>query len=148
MAKEKIIIEKESKTDIAYRLLSKKDKEIGFYELWEKVKKEFMKANPDYEGNLDEDISFFYTNLTLDGRFVNVGDNKWNLRDRVTFEKVHLDMNEIYAEDEEEPTGDEEETEYVKTPDEFDENFEESSDDDDISHYRSKVSDEDEDEEF
>ena len=102
MAKETLIKERESKTDIAYRLMSKRKKERSFYDLWEDVKAELVKLYGEESiENIDEDISFFYTNLTLDGRFVNVGDNKWNLRERVTFDKVHIDMNDIYVEDEE-----------------------------------------------
>ena len=79
MAKENLIKERESKTDIAYRLMSKRKKERSFYDLWEDVKAELVKLYGEESiENIDEDISFFYTNLTLDGRFVNVGDNKWN----------------------------------------------------------------------
>ena len=103
MSKDTVIREKESKTDIAYRVMLKKKKERSFYDLWEDVKNELAKVNePEALENIDEDISFFYTNLTLDGRFVNVGENKWDLRERVTFDKVHIDMNEIYADEEEE----------------------------------------------
>ena len=66
-----------------------------------------------------KDISFFYTNLTLDGRFVNVGENKWNLRERVTFDKIHVDMNEFYADVEETSDEDEEnQTQYIRFDDE------------------------------
>ena len=47
-------------------------------------------------------ISNFYTNLTLDGRFVNLGDNEWDLRSNQTYDKVHIDMNDVYTEMEEE----------------------------------------------
>ena len=47
-------------------------------------------------------VSYFYTQLTLDGRFVTLGENVWDLRIRHTFDKVHIDMNEVYSEDEEE----------------------------------------------
>ena len=147
MAKETIIKERESKTDIAYRLMSKKKKERNFYDLWEEVKAELAKVvDPEELVNIDEDISFFYTNLTLDGRFVNVGDNKWNLRERVTFDRVHIDMNEIYAEeDEEEISEDEETNEYIA--DDFDDSYDDSTGSDaDINQYRDqKVVDEDED---
>ena len=102
MSKDTVIRERESKTDIAYRVMLKKKKERSFYDLWEDVKAELVKLYGEESiENIDEDISFFYTNLTLDGRFVNVGDNKWNLRERVTFDKVHIDMNEIYNDEEE-----------------------------------------------
>ena len=120
MAKETLIREKESKTDIAYRLMLKKKKERNFYDLWEDVKAELAKvAAPEELENIEEDISFFYTNLTLDGRFVNVGENKWNLRERVTFDKIHVDMNEFYADVEETSDEDEEnQTQYIRFDDE------------------------------
>ena len=120
MSKDTVIREKESKTDIAYRLMLKRKKERYFYDLWDDVKNELAKVvAPEELENIDEDISFFYTNLTLDGRFVNVGENKWDLRERVTFDKVHVDMNEFYADVEE--TSDEDEdnqTQYVRFDDE------------------------------
>lgn len=147
MAKETLIKERESKTDIAYRLMLKKKKERNFYDLWEDVKAELAKvAAPEELENIEEDISFFYTNLTLDGRFVCVGENKWNLRERVTFDKVHIDMNEIYAEEEEIIIDDEDvKDEFVA--DDFEDSFDDSTGSDaDINQYRNqKVNDEEED---
>ena len=146
MAKETLIREKESKTDIAYRLMLKKKKERNFYDLWEEVKAELAKvAAPEELENVEEDISFFYTNLTLDGRFVCVGENKWNLRERVTFDKVHIDMNEIYADEEEISEDDDVKEEFIS--DDFDDSFDDSTGSDaDINQYRNqKVDDEDED---
>ena len=140
MAKENTIKERESKTDIAYRLLSKRKKEKGFYELWEDVKNELAKVRePEELENIDDDISFFYTNLTLDGRFVNVGDNKWNLRERVTFDKVDIDMSDIYMDEEEEND------EYVT--DDYDEPFDDSTGSDaDINQFREQKQIDDDDE--
>ena len=147
MAKETLMKERESKTDIAYRLMLKKKKERNFYDLWEDVKAELAKvAAPEELENIEEDISFFYTNLTLDGRFVCVGENKWNLRERVTFDKVHIDMNEIYAEEEEIIIDDEDvKDEFVA--DDFEDSFDDSTGSDaDINQYRNqKVNDEEED---
>jgi DNA-directed RNA polymerase subunit delta len=145
--REHIIKEKESKTDIAYRLMKKKKKERNFYDLWEDVKAEIAKTMPEVDlTNIDEDISFFYTNLTLDGRFVNVGDNKWNLRERVTFDKVHIDMNDIYVDDEEDISEDEDsKDEYIS--DDYEDSFDDSTGSDaDINQYRDQKSvEEDED---
>ena len=146
MAKETVIREKESKTDIAYRVMLKKKKERNFYDLWEDVKAELAKvAAPEELENIEEDISFFYTNLTLDGRFVCVGENKWNLRERVTFDKVHIDMNEIYADEEEISEDEDVKDEFI--PDEFEDSFDDSTGSDaDINQYRNqKVDDEEED---
>ena len=40
------------------------------------------------------------SNITLDGRLITVGENRWDLRSRHKFEEVHIDMNDIYAEEE------------------------------------------------
>ena len=144
MAKDTVIREKESKTDIAYRLMLKKKKERNFYDLWEEVKAELAKvAAPEELENVEEDISFFYTNLTLDGRFVCVGENKWNLRERVTFDKVHIDMNEIYNDEEEVSEDEDVKDEFI--PDDFDDSFDDSTGSDaDINQNRNKKVDEDE----
>lgn len=141
MSKDTVIRERESKTDIAYRVMLKKKKERSFYDLWEDVKNELAKVNEaEALENIDEDISFFYTNLTLDGRFINVGENKWNLRERVTFDKVHIDMNEIYVDEEEISEEDED------SKDEFVNDYDEDSYDDstgsdaDINQYRDQKS--------
>ena len=147
MAKENLIKERESKTDIAFRLMGKKKKERNFYDLWEDVKAELAKVcDPEELENIDEDISFFYTNLTLDGRFVNVGENKWNLRERVTFDKVHIDMNDIYAEEDEEESFDEDsKDEYVS--DDYEDSYDDSTGSDaDINQYRNQKVTDDEDE--
>ena len=148
MAKDTVIREKESKTDIAYRLMLKKKKERNFYDLWEEVKAELAKvAAPEELENVEEDISFFYTNLTLDGRFVCVGENKWNLRERVTFDKVHIDMNDIYVEDEEDISEDNEDSKDEYVADDYEDSYDDSTGSDaDINQYRDqKVVDEDED---
>ena len=47
-------------------------------------------------------IAQFYTNLSLDGRFVTLGNNEWDLRKNQTYDKVHIDMNDVYSDIEEE----------------------------------------------
>jgi DNA-directed RNA polymerase subunit delta len=148
MAKETLIKERESKTDIAYRLMLKRKKERYFYDLWDDVKNELAKVvAPEELENIDEDISFFYTNLTLDGRFVNVGENKWNLRERVTFDKVHIDMNDIYVEDEEDISEDSEDSKDEYIADDYEDSYDDSTGSDaDINQYRDQKSvEEDED---
>lgn len=48
-----------------------------------------------------KNISKFYTNLTLDGRFLTLGENIWDLRENQTYENVNIDMNAVYADDDE-----------------------------------------------
>lgn len=87
-----------SMVDVAYELMSKKKKAVNFYKLWQEVS-EVKGFEPEEQ---EEKESLFYTNITLDGRFITVGENNWDLRSRHKFEDVHIDMNDIYADDEEE----------------------------------------------
>lgn len=99
-----------SMVDIAFDLMNKKKKPVDFYKLWQEVSeiKGFTQAEKD------ENESLFYTNITLDGRLITVGENHWDLRSRHKFSEVHIDMNDIYADDEEETTDEEEEDGLVE----------------------------------
>ncbi|MBQ0009192.1 MAG: DNA-directed RNA polymerase subunit delta [Firmicutes bacterium] len=54
------------------------------------------------EGDVKKKMSKFYTSLSLDGRFVTLTDNYWDLRTRHVFEQVHLDMIDAYSDEDEE----------------------------------------------
>ena len=58
--------------------------------------------------------SRFYTDLTLDGRFVIKEGNTWVLREHELFENIHIDMNEVYDLDN---YKDEDETDKVTSSD-------------------------------
>lgn len=93
-----------SMVDVAYELMSKKKKAIDFYKLWKEVS-EVKGYSPE---ECEERESLFYTNITLDGRFITVGENAWDLRSRHKFEEVHIDMNDVYADEEGEEVDDSE----------------------------------------
>lgn len=86
-----------SMVDVAFDLMTKKKKPVDFYKLWQEVS-EIKGFNQE---DKDENESLFYTNITLDGRFITVGENRWDLRSRHKFDEVHIDMKDIYADDEE-----------------------------------------------
>lgn len=90
---------KHSMVDVAFEILSnrKSTDAIGFNKLWEDVSTSLSMSVE--EGK--KKVSSFYTQLILDGRFVTLGENTWDLRSRHTFDKVHIDMNDIYNEEEE-----------------------------------------------
>lgn len=98
-----------SMVDVAYELMKKKKKEVEFAKLYKEVS-EIMGFS---EEEAEEKESLFYTNITIDGRFITVGENRWDLRERHKFENVHIDMNDIYADyqDDEEHDGEEDEEE-------------------------------------
>ena len=89
---------KKSMIDVAYELMVKKKKAIDFQRIW----KEVSEVKGYTENEMMDKQSLFYTSITLDGRFITVGENQWDLRSRHKFEDVHIDMNDIYADTEEE----------------------------------------------
>ena len=99
--------------DVAYEIIIECSSPITFQDLWAKVCEVEGTDVDAKEGKIGK----FYTALLTDGRFVNLGDNTWDLRSRYTFDKVTLDVNECYSEDDETEI-DPEEIEEVKSEDE------------------------------
>ena len=89
-----------SMTDIAYDLMSNKKRSVAFAKLWADVSKIFGASN--------DLIGKFYTDLTLDSRFVSLKDNKWDLTERRKFEETHIDLSEIELDDDEEEESEDE----------------------------------------
>ncbi len=83
--------------DVAYRILKESSEPVAFVDLVEKVAGELGYSKQEKDAKMAQ----FYTNLTIDGRFVVLTDNKWDLRERVSYEMAHIDMNEAYNEVEE-----------------------------------------------
>lgn len=97
--------------NIAYEVLTQayldngnKSVPMNFGDLLLAVGKE---AGMEDERELEKIASRFYTDLTLDGRFVIKGENTWVLREHELYKDVHIDMNDAYKEvDEDEDHGD------------------------------------------
>ena len=70
-----------SNLDVAYEIV-KNVESISFNDLWNQV----AEVQNYTEEEKATKVGKFYTNLILDGRFVNLGDNVWDLRERNTFE--------------------------------------------------------------
>lgn len=91
-----------SLVDYAYDILAGRQEPVVFKELWNQVV---------IDAGLEEEeaarrVAQFYTNLSLDGRFVTLTDNNWDLRSRHPFSQVHIDMNEVYSDEDEETSVD------------------------------------------
>lgn len=114
-----------SNLDVAFELVSRKKNPVVFSKLWEEV----SQIQGLSEEEAKKRASKFYTALSLDGRFITLGDNTWDLRSRYTFDKVHIDMNEVYS-DEADEVEDEDRSEDDYFIDEEDEESEEEEDDD------------------
>ena len=78
--------------EIAYEFVAGNKGSVGFNKIWEHVKQEAGLS----EEEANAKAGMFFTNLMLDGRFVTLGENIWDLRERHTFDKVHIDMRDVY----------------------------------------------------
>ena len=86
-------------TDIAYDALSKKKRAVPFGKLWEEVSKAY--------GASSDQIAQFYSDLTLDPRFTQLKENKWDLVERRKFEESYIDISKIELGDDEPEEGEE-----------------------------------------
>jgi DNA-directed RNA polymerase subunit delta len=117
-----------SMVSIAYTTIAKHKRPVPFVKLYREISKVLELSEADKA----KYISSFYTQLTLDGRFLNVGDNAWDLRARHTSSESQLDINEAYKDDEEEEEVAEiGEIAKEESKEEESEDEEDSSDDDD-----------------
>lgn len=103
--------------DVAYEIVSQRTEPITFKELVAQIVAELNLS----EEECAKRISRFCTNLMLDGRFVTLGENTWDLRSRNKFEKVHIDMNDVYKDEDEDEENEDEDEDF---------NDEDSSEDD------------------
>lgn len=101
---------KKTAIEIAFNILESHNEPITFYELWKQV----VEVKEFSEEEAAANVSKFFTALTLDGRFVNLGGNIIQLRTRVTSDKLEerlafIVQEEIAEETEIDPEEDDEE---------------------------------------
>ena len=128
--------------DYAYDYVSGQSQQSKFEDIWAYCVQQAGLSKEE----ADRKVSRFYTNLMLDGRFVTLGENEWDLRVRHKFEKVHIDMSEVYSDVEtydEDSEEEEEEAEYNSAFEDEDKNK-----DDDLGSDSEESEEEKEDNEF
>ena len=108
-----------SMRDIAHELLTKKKSPVLFDKLWKEVS-EILGLT---EEESLEKIGTFYTHITLDGRFVLLENNTWDLRVRHKFEEITIDMNDLYD--------DEDNDVEIIDDEDMDEDYDDDEDDED-----------------
>lgn len=106
-----------SMIDVAHELLTKKKKPTPFLKIWSEVSS-IEGLTPAQQ---EDRIAQFYSDLCLDSRFVNMGENKWDLRTRHTLSEVMVDTDDLLVDDSDE----EEETENLEVEEEIEEKDEE-----------------------
>ncbi len=91
-----------SNLDVAYDIMQQSESPLTFQKLWEEI----CKVQGFDEEESQKRMGKFYTNLFMDGRFITLGENTWDLRDRYTFDRVHIDMNDVYHDDDDDNDSD------------------------------------------
>lgn len=89
---------KKAMIDIAFDILSDKKKALTFPQLWQDVC-HVAELTPQQE---EDNIAQFYSDLSLDDRFVCVKDNKWDLKVRHTYHEVVIDTTDILIDEDNE----------------------------------------------
>lgn len=84
-----------SMVETAYQVLQKHEGSIPFVQLWREVSKE-MGFTPS---QAEDNIAQLYTDLSMDGRFLNMSGNTWDLRSRHTYSESVTDTSEIALDD-------------------------------------------------
>lgn len=120
----------ESMVDVAYSILKNERTILSFTELFDKVAEKLELT----ESEKNDRISSFYTDISLDGRLVNVKDNKWDLRVNQKYENVHMDINDVYAEMDAEAIGNRDREEYDPDEEDAQGNFSDEDSSDDIDY--------------
>jgi len=83
-----------SMLDIAYDLIVASGQAVSFKDIWAKI----LSIAPETPANR---MGRFYTNMTLDGRFVALGGNMWDLRTNYTFKQLYEDARGVFRDVEE-----------------------------------------------
>ena len=128
--------------DYGFDVLSASSEPVKFIDLFNKAIE--LSGLELSEADLKVRMAKFYTQLSLDGRFITLTDNYWDLRSRHKFEQVHLDMIDAYS-DEDDEVDDEEEEKLMRQ--ELGEQVEEVEEESDDLDFDKPVKDPDEEDE-
>jgi len=121
-----------SMCNVAYEVLKEVNEKVAFNALWEVVCQRLGIEGED-KNNL---ISNFYTQLTLDGRFMFLDENYWDLRVNHTYDEFSEDSYDSYSDEEDENDEDliDEDDEGLHYEDDEDEGDYNDSDDEEESY--------------
>jgi DNA-directed RNA polymerase subunit delta len=78
-----------SMLELAHEFIVSKKKAVTFKEIWQYIQKQTDEKEATQLGR-------FYKLITLDGRFVALGSNKWDLKERYTFKELYDDARGVF----------------------------------------------------
>lgn len=109
-----------SMLELAHELLVSKKKPVSFKDIWHFIEKKVDVVSEHQMGR-------FYKDLTLDGRFVALGGNMWDLKTNYTFKQLFDDARGVFRDVEEGEEAVEAEDPFADTDSEDDEDAEPKS---------------------
>ncbi|HET7657442.1 MAG TPA: DNA-directed RNA polymerase subunit delta [Bacillales bacterium] len=136
-----------SMVDLAFEILKTEKQPLPLQEMINRI----VETKKFADGEVEEQISRFYTNLNLDGRFIFIGENHWGLKNWYPFDQTKDDI-EIPTPKRKKKKKVEDEDDYV---DEFeddedyldeDEDFDDYEEDEDEADYDDEEEDDEEEE--
>lgn len=89
---------KKSMIEVAYGVLKQNKEPMPFVNLWKLVSEEMGYSQSQFEDN----IAQFYTDLSIDSRYINLSGNVWDLRSRHKLAENVLDTDSLSVEEDEE----------------------------------------------
>lgn len=94
-----------SMIEIAYDFIKNKKRSVPFAKIYDHVcdTLDFSTTKRDNK------MAQFYTDLSLDNRFTNVGNNTWIAASRLKYDESHVKIEELLIEDDEEMVDESEE---------------------------------------
>ncbi|SES19160.1 DNA-directed RNA polymerase subunit delta [Salipaludibacillus aurantiacus] len=139
-------LQETSMIEIANELLTEQNNPIEYHSLLKQV----GEAKGLSDEQLTNRISHLYTEMSMDGRFVNLGDNRWGLRSWYPFDQTEEDLSQEATKARKKRAKEKEEEEgfYDDLSEDFDE-FEDLEDElDDLANEEDTDFDEVEDDDF
>lgn len=88
---------KKSMIEVAYGVLKEHKEPMPFIDLWKLVSSEMGFNQTQFEDN----IAQFYTDLSIDSRYLNLSGNVWDLRSRHKMSENVLDTDSIAVDEDE-----------------------------------------------
>lgn len=87
-----------SMTDMAHQILSRSPQAVPFLPLYQEVSDSLGFSKAQYEKN----IAHFFSDLSLDTRFVSRPNNNWDLKQRHATKDIRINIDDLILDDEEE----------------------------------------------
>lgn len=126
--------------EVVHSLLEEKGQATPFHDLVQEIA-QLLELS---EEQVAAKIAQFYTDLNIDGRFINLGENRWGLRGWYPYEQID---EEILPQAKPKKKRKVEEDDYIEEEDDFEEDSDfEEEDDEDVEDLDELLDDEDDDE--